>query len=82
MLSGDRLRPPLLNPNRNNLKLVAAVVGVLATGVPIVLFNAWLRQQGEGEASILAAWALRSAETQLDRTVAMLQELSARGVDS
>jgi sensor c-di-GMP phosphodiesterase-like protein len=82
MLSGDRVRPPLLNPNRNNLKLVAAVVGILATGVPIVLFNAWLRQQGEGEASILAAWALRSAETQLDRTVATLQDLSARGVDS
>jgi hypothetical protein len=72
----------LFNPNRNNLKLAAGVVGVLATGVPIVLFNAWLRQQGEAEASVLASWALRSAETQLDQTVATLQDLSARGVDS
>jgi sensor c-di-GMP phosphodiesterase-like protein len=72
----------LLNSNRRNLKLVAAVVGILTTGVPIVLFNAWLRRQGEGEASILAAWTMRSAEAQLDRTVATLQDLSARGVGS
>ena len=64
------------------MKLVAAVVGILATGVPMLLFNAWLQQQGDDEASITAAWALRSAEVQLGRTVATLQDLSARGVDS
>ena len=72
----------LIYPKRTSLKLIAAVLGILATGVPMVLFNAWLKKQGDDEVSITAAWALGSAEAQLGQTVAALRALSARGVDS
>ncbi len=53
-----------------------------STGAPIILFNAWLKKQGDDEVAITAAWALGSAEIQLGQTIAALQDLSARGVDS
>ncbi len=72
----------MIYPKRTSLKLIAAVLGILATGVPMLLFNAWLKKQGGDEVSITAAWALGSAEIQLDQTVSALNALSARGIDS
>ena len=72
----------MIYPKRTSLQLIAAVLGILATGVPMVLFNAWLKKQGDDEVSITAAWALGSAEIQLGQTVTALRALSARGVDS
>jgi EAL domain-containing protein (putative c-di-GMP-specific phosphodiesterase class I) len=82
MLNGHSVGPSLSRSKRIRNKLFAVVVGVVAAGVPMLLFNAWLYKQGEDEATITAEWALRSAEMQLDRTVAMLRDLSAQGVDS
>jgi sensor c-di-GMP phosphodiesterase-like protein len=69
-------------PKRTSLKLIAAVLGILATGVPMVLFNIWLKKQGDAEVSITAALALASTEIQIRQTVAALSALSAEGVDS
>ncbi len=69
-------------PSRTSLKIIAVVFGVLVAGAPIILFNAWLKKQGDDEVTITAAWALRSTETRLEQSIAALQELSARGVDS
>jgi len=44
----------LLYPKRTSGKLIAAVLGILATGVPMLLFNAWLKKQGENEAVVMA----------------------------
>lgn len=72
----------MLYPRRTSLKLVAAVLGILATGLPMMLFNVWLKNQGDAEVSITAAWALASAEIQIGQTVAALDALSVSGVDS
>jgi sensor c-di-GMP phosphodiesterase-like protein len=72
----------LLYPKRTSFKLMAAVLGIIVTGVPMILFNAWLKKQGDDEVAILASWALRSAEIQIEQTVAALEGLSARGVNS
>ena len=48
-------------PNRANLKTIGAVLGILVAGAPIVLFNAWLKKQGDDEAAITSTWALGSA---------------------
>jgi sensor c-di-GMP phosphodiesterase-like protein len=61
---------------------MAAVLGIIVTGVPMILFNAWLKKQGDDEVAILASWALRSAEIQIEQTVSALEGLSARGVNS
>jgi sensor c-di-GMP phosphodiesterase-like protein len=82
MLNGRSVRPSLTYPSRTSLKIVAAVFGILAAGTPIILFNAWLKKQGNGESGIAAAWALGSLEIRLGQAVAALQDLSARGVDS
>ena len=58
------------------------MLGILVAGAPIILFNAWLKKQGDDEVAITAAWALGSAEIRLGQTIAALQDLSARGVDS
>jgi sensor c-di-GMP phosphodiesterase-like protein len=76
------MRLSLLYSKRTGAKLVAAVLGVLALGMPVVLFDAWLKRQGDDEVSATAAWALASVERQLGQTVAALHELAARGVDS
>jgi sensor c-di-GMP phosphodiesterase-like protein len=72
----------VLYPKRTSLKLIAAVLGILATGVPMVLFNVWLKRQGDDEASVTAAWAVAAAERQIGQTVALLQDLNARGLDT
>ncbi len=64
------------------LNLAAAMVGILVLGIPMLLFNSWLKKQGEDESSITAAWIIDSAERQIGQTTALLTELSARGVDS
>jgi sensor c-di-GMP phosphodiesterase-like protein len=68
--------------HRRNLKIVAAVLGILVAGAPLILFNVWLKKQGGDEAAVIATRALESAESSLDQTVAAIEELSARGVDS
>ena len=72
----------MLYPSRTSLKIVAAVLGTLIAGAPVVLFNAWLNKQGDAEVAITSAWALESSEMRLGQAIAALQELSARGVNS
>jgi sensor c-di-GMP phosphodiesterase-like protein len=67
---------------RSSLKIVAVVLGVIAASVPVLVFNAWLRNQGEDEAAVTAAWALGYAETRIGQAVAAVQDLSAKGVDA
>lgn len=69
-------------PNRTSLKIIGTVLGIVLAGAPIILFNGWLRKQGDDEAAITAAWAMGSAESQLGQAIAALRDLSARGVDS
>jgi sensor c-di-GMP phosphodiesterase-like protein len=83
MLIGRSVRRSSLPyPSRTHLKIVATVLGVLIAGAPIVLFNAWLNKQGDDDVAITSAWALGSSEMRLGQTVAALQDLAARGVDS
>src|SRR3954468_19805562 len=82
MLSGRSVRPPLPIPSRTSLKIIGAVVGILAAAAPIILFNTWLKKQGDDEVAITAAWALGSAEIQLGQSITALEDLSARGIDS
>ena len=49
--------------HRTSLKIVAAVLGILIAGAPLILFNVWLKKQGSDEVAVTAAWALGSAET-------------------
>ncbi len=69
-------------PSRTSLKIVAVVVGIFATAIPIVFFNGWLKAQGDDELALTTAWALGSSEMQLGQAVGALKDLSARGVDS
>jgi sensor c-di-GMP phosphodiesterase-like protein len=82
MLIGRSVRPSLQYPSRTSLKIVAAVLGLVLAGAPAVLFNVWLNKQGDDEAAITSASVLGSAEMQLGQSIAVLQDLSARGVDS
>ena len=71
----------MLSPKRTSLKLIAAVLGILATGAPMMLFNAWLKKQGDAEVSITAhgalaiwlarhaPWLIRTLATRLQRGV-------------
>ena len=68
--------------SRASLKFIATVVGIIATGGPILLFNVWIRSQGSDEVAAATAWALGSSETRLGQSIAALRDLSARGVDS
>jgi sensor c-di-GMP phosphodiesterase-like protein len=69
-------------PSQRILKIVAVLFGILVAGAPIILFNAWLNKQGDDETAMTAAWALASTEIRVGQSIAALQELSARGVDS
>ena len=69
-------------PKRVNWKLVAAVLGMLAVGGPMLAFNIWLKRQGDDEVTLAAESALLTAETVLGQTVGVLRDLSARGVDT
>lgn len=66
----------------SSLKFAAAVLGVIAASIPVLFFNAWVRNQGEDEAAVTAAWALGYAETRIGQTVTVLKDLSANGIDS
>ncbi|MBM3529753.1 MAG: EAL domain-containing protein [Alphaproteobacteria bacterium] len=69
-------------PKWTSLKLIAAVLGIAAAGVPMVMLNAWLGKQGDQQLSVTAAWAMGSTEIQIGKTVEALGKLAARGVDS
>jgi sensor c-di-GMP phosphodiesterase-like protein len=72
----------LSRSGRAGLKIAAAVLGVLVTGIPMLMFNAWLKSQGEDEASVTAAWMAAAADRQIGQASALLRDLAARGVDS
>jgi len=69
-------------PSHRILKILAVVVGILVAGAPIILFNAWLKKQGDDATAMTAARALESTEIRVGQSIAALQDLSARGVDS
>ena len=68
--------------HRTSLKIAAAVLGIVAAGAPVILFNAWVKRQGDIEVAVNAAWALASAESRLDQAATAIQELAARGIDA
>ena len=82
MVPVEAARSSLPIHRRSSLKIVAAVLGIFVAGAPLILFNVWLKKQGGDEVAITAMTALESAESSLDQTVAAIEELSARGVDS
>jgi sensor c-di-GMP phosphodiesterase-like protein len=63
------------------LRTLAIVLGVTAAGVPMLVFNSWIRSQGEDEATITAAWALGHAETRIGQAVAVVKDLATKGID-
>ena len=63
-------------------KWLAAVVGVLLTGGPVLLFTSWLQQQGETEVSVAANWSISNAELMIDQAVTSFHEFDARGIGS
>ena len=58
------------------------MLGVLATAGPVLWFISWLQKQGETEVSITANWAIGLTDLRIDQTIATLNDLAARGVDS
>jgi sensor c-di-GMP phosphodiesterase-like protein len=73
----------LPSQKRSGLKAIAAVLaGVFAIGVPVLLFNMWLKSQGDDEVSFTAGWAVATVDRQIGETVSLLNSLAARGVDS
>src|SRR5205823_5459943 len=74
---------PLAASKRTGLKLIAAaLVGVLATAAPVLLFNSWLKSQGDDETAVTANWIVASAERQIGQTIALLNDVTARGLDT
>jgi sensor c-di-GMP phosphodiesterase-like protein len=67
---------------QSNLSILAVVLGIIAASVPVLLFNAWVRGQGEDETAVTAAWALGYADTQIGQAVTAIKDLSANGIDS
>jgi sensor c-di-GMP phosphodiesterase-like protein len=67
---------------RFSVKILAAVLGVIAASVPVLVFNVWLRNQRHDEAAVTAAWTLGYAETQIGQAVAAVSDLSAKGLDA
>jgi sensor c-di-GMP phosphodiesterase-like protein len=63
-------------------KWLAAVLGVLLTGAPVLWFTTWLQKQGEAEVSIVANGSIGITELIIDEAVARLKELADRGVDA
>src|SRR5262249_20616868 len=61
---------------------LAAIVGILLTGVPVLWFTSWLQKQGEAEALIMANRAVGLLEFRIDEAVSLLNELAGAGVDS
>ena len=63
-------------------KWIAAVVGVLLAGLPVLLLTSWLYRQGEPEILVAAKASIRVTELIIDETKDMFAELDARGVRS
>jgi sensor c-di-GMP phosphodiesterase-like protein len=63
-------------------KWIAAVVGMLLTGVPLLWFTSWLQRQGEAEVEITAQWSAGIADLMISQAAASLNDLAARNVDS
>src|SRR5262249_42477225 len=66
--------------------LIAIAIGILAVGVPLLGFNFWLSrlvtQQGQEDVQASAARAIRLAEARVAESAVIIEELTARGVDS
>jgi hypothetical protein len=63
-------------------KWIAAVVGVLLAGLPVLLLTSWLYRQGEPEVLVAAKASIRVTELIIDETIEMFAQLDARGVRS
>src|SRR5262245_49114525 len=63
-------------------KWIAAVAGVLLTAVPLLWLTSWLQRQGEAEVAITAQWSVGITELSIAQTVASLNELASRNVNS
>ena len=77
-LSGKHLQMAALLAH----KWIAAVVGVLLAGLPVLLLTSWLYRQGEPEVLVAAKASIRVTELIIDETKDMFAELDARGVRS
>ena len=66
--------------------IIAIVAGVLLTGAPLVAFDFWLGglidRQGQEGVDTSARRAISLAESRITQTIATLDGLAARGVDS
>lgn len=62
-------------------KLFATVLGILVVAGPVLWISTWLQKRGEAEISVAASWTLGNFEAQIDRTVAVLDELAERGIE-
>ena len=63
-------------------KWVAAAVGILLTGVPLLWLTSWLQKQGEAEVAITANWSVGITDLMIGQTVTTLNDLATRNVDS
>jgi EAL domain-containing protein (putative c-di-GMP-specific phosphodiesterase class I) len=62
-------------------KWLAAVIGVLVAAGPVLVFTSWLQRQGDDEVSIAASWTVANADRQINKAVAALEALAAKGID-
>jgi sensor c-di-GMP phosphodiesterase-like protein len=61
---------------------MAAVLGVMLTGVPVLWLLSWLERQGEAEAQIMASRAMRIVDLRIAQAAAALNDLASKGVNS
>jgi sensor c-di-GMP phosphodiesterase-like protein len=66
--------------------IIAIAVGVLLAGAPLIVLNFWvnglINYQGQEEVDSSARRAVALAESRVAQTIAVLDNLAARGVDS
>jgi len=66
--------------------IIAIAVGVLLAGAPLIVLNFWvnglINRQGQEEVDSSARRAVALAESRVAQTIAVLDNLAARGVDS
>jgi sensor c-di-GMP phosphodiesterase-like protein len=63
-------------------KWMAAVLGVMLTGVPVLWLTSWLEKQGEAEAYIMANRAIRIVDLRIGQAATILNDLASRGVNT
>jgi sensor c-di-GMP phosphodiesterase-like protein len=63
-------------------KWIAAVLGILLTGAPLLWLTSWLQRQGEAEVAITAHWSVGVTELTIGHAVVSLNDLKTRKVDS